>query len=90
MAGWSPTGLMYHIMDNPMGDAHWFPQYLYMVPGAMLVPYNVLPSRYGYAKLRINVTQPLLNDPVPPRKLISSFYSVDMALWKRALSERRC
>lgn len=84
--GMSPAQLLQMIKYFPMGDRHWYPQYLYRVPGTTLIPHQKFLTWLGYKNKVYNKSEAV--DAVMPSSDIIEYYSQDYELWE-SLSDRK-
>lgn len=80
MSRLSPSGLMSLIRSHPFGDAHWAPQYAWLVPGCEVVLYSELPTLLEYESVHERRTVPAKRDPEMPVDEIEEFYAADRRL----------
>lgn len=83
--GFTPAELIQHIMNFPLANYHWYPQYMYMVPGAKPIPFYDVFKLLGIKTKHENSSGEKENDPEMPVDLILQHYHQDALLWERAL-----
>ena len=84
VAGLRPVELMDYIETYPFGNAHWFPQWAYLIPGAELISYKWLHQVVGLPKTHIHrgqVSCPIEDVPIDR---VLRHYARDVELWKQA------
>lgn len=75
-----PRQIIDMIRQHPLGDPHWVPQYLQVVPGAELIDCARLGGLLGYQS-RENETTPRDDDAPMPADAIREHYAQDVLLW---------
>lgn len=76
----APLDLLGVIARFPMGDPHWMPQYLQVVPRVELVSHERLGEVLGYG-CRENESEKRRDDPEMPADDIRRYYAQDVVLW---------
>lgn len=87
--GMSPQKLIDHIMYNPLGNYHWYPQYMYMVPKTKPIPFYDVFHYLNLSDKHENSSGDRGEDPKMPEKLILQHYHQDALLWEQALRNAR-
>lgn len=84
--GLSPDQLMDRIEAWPLGNSHWFPQALYVVPNVELVPVGDFLRYVDLPQQRRNGTAERATDPHMPGVRIEQHYAADVRLWRSVRS----
>lgn len=84
MHGWSMKKLMDVIEAGPFTNAHWIPQWAYLIPTAIPVHYEYLQERLGLPNRRFNETKHGVESAELVRERIERHYAQDFDLWQRA------
>lgn len=86
VAGLDPDEFLDYVEAYPFGNAHWFPQYAYLVPSVELVPIDRFLPALGLLPLRVHRSEPRPEVAMPEAR-IRRHYDRDVALWEGVARE---